>query len=79
MLIPLIIYYIYLHRDLPNLDIWEGAPDGYAIVYYAATNTDSYSRVGETINISNNNNPDWSEVLNKIICNRKHKHIIIIK
>jgi hypothetical protein len=35
-------------RELPDMDIFEGPPDPYCVVYYAASQSDQYQKIGET-------------------------------
>ncbi|CAG7834857.1 unnamed protein product, partial [Allacma fusca] len=49
-------------RDLPNMDIFDGAPDPYVIVFYASRSNESYTKVAQTSYISDENNPDWPDV-----------------
>jgi len=53
-------------RDLKDQDICCSSPvyppDVYAIVYYAPSSFDSYKEQGRTKILSDNNNPEWSDV-----------------
>lgn len=54
---------IICSRNLPNTDIFDGSPDPYIEVLQAeGSSSDLYVKVGETVPLSNTNNPDWKEI-----------------